>query len=62
MFGARKSPRYEQHKDDHIKVLSVTVLQNLFPSLALYASEKARLHKAGNLIPEFDLLIGTTAV
>jgi len=34
----------------------------IYNSLSLYAKEKARLRKAGNLIDDFDLLIGVTAV
>jgi tRNA(fMet)-specific endonuclease VapC len=30
--------------------------------LDTYATEKARLRKAGNVIDDFDLLIGSTAV
>ena len=34
----------------------------IFNSLDLYADEKSRLRKIGNIIDEFDLLIGVTAV
>ena len=34
----------------------------IYNSLSLYAKEKARLRKAGNLIDDFDLLIGVTSV
>ena len=40
---------------------SVTVLP-IYSSLNLYAKEKARLRKVGNLIDDFDLLIGVSAV
>jgi tRNA(fMet)-specific endonuclease VapC len=34
----------------------------IFNSLDLYAKEKARLRKIGNLIDDFDLLIGCSAI
>lgn len=34
----------------------------IFPALDIYAEEKARLRKSGNIIDDFDLLIGTTAI
>jgi tRNA(fMet)-specific endonuclease VapC len=40
---------------------NITILP-VFSSLTLYAREKARLRKAGNLIDDFDLLIGCSAI
>ncbi len=34
----------------------------IFNSLDIYAHEKARLRKAGNMLDDFDLLIGATAI
>ena len=34
----------------------------IYNSLDNYAIEKVKLQKKGNLIPDFDLLIGVTAV
>jgi tRNA(fMet)-specific endonuclease VapC len=62
LFGAHNSGKYEKHKDDHLKVLSVAKLLRIVESLDLYGKEKARLKSLGNLIPEFDLLIATSAV
>ena len=62
MFGAHNSGDHERHKDDHLKVLSVAALQGILTSLQLYGKEKARLKSIGRLIPEFDLLIATSAV
>lgn len=62
MFGARNSDNFEKHQNDHIKVLSVTTLKRVLDSLPTYGIEKARLRRAGNLIPELDLLIATTAL
>lgn len=62
LFGAHNSGQYEDRQEDHLKVLSVAVLQRILPSIDLFGKEKSRLRKAGTPIPEFDLLIGTTAV
>lgn len=40
---------------------AITVIP-IFNSLSVYANEKARLRKAGELIDDFDILIGTSAV
>lgn len=34
----------------------------IYNSLSLFAKEKVRLQRLGHLIPDFDLLIGTTAI
>jgi tRNA(fMet)-specific endonuclease VapC len=34
----------------------------IFSSLDIYATEKARLKKSGNILDDFDLLIGATAI
>lgn len=61
-FGAYKSTNFEKH------ILEVKKMEFLFEIIPIYGSinkygeEKARLQRSGNLIPDFDLLIGTTAV
>ena len=45
--------------DEFVNEISILPIYN---SLSLYAKEKARLRKEGNLIDDFDLLIGVTAV
>ncbi len=42
-------------------VASIKVVP-IYNSLDLYASEKARLKKDGNIIDDFDLLIGVSAI
>lgn len=61
-YGAWKSDRTAHHLKiidallDGVRVLPIS------PVLDAFAEEKARLSKAGNIIPDFDLLIGVTAV
>lgn len=45
--------------DEFSKAISVVPIYN---SLNIYANEKARLRKTGELIDDFDILIGTSAV
>lgn len=61
-FGAFKSANFEKH------ILEVKKMEFLFEIIPIYGSinkygeERVRLQKAGNVIPDFDLLIGTTAI
>jgi len=45
--------------DDFAKELAIVPI---FNSLGIYAKEKAKVRKSGNLIDDFDILIGATAV
>jgi len=61
-FGAECSEQTDENVqivDEFAKAISVVPICN---SLSTYATEKTRLTKAGNLIDDFDLLIGTTAI
>jgi tRNA(fMet)-specific endonuclease VapC len=61
-YGAQKSDRQQHHLNvietflDEVEVLPIDACIDHF------ASEKARLSKAGSLVDNFDLLIGATAV
>lgn len=61
-FGVKNS----QHPDKNQVVLddflSGVQILPIFNSLELYATEKARLRKTGQIIDDFDLLIGVTSV
>ena len=60
-YGAAKSGRPEQFNDvDYI--LQSFDLKPLLPSLRLYGENKAILEDKGQMIGEFDLLIGSCAV
>jgi tRNA(fMet)-specific endonuclease VapC len=61
-YGAECSDRvFENNKMVNEFANELTILP-IYNSLSLYAKEKSRLRKAGNLIDDFDLLIGVTAV
>lgn len=61
-FGAYKSAQFSKHIAEVVEVEELFGIIPIYNSYAKYAEEKVRLKKAGMLIPDFDLLIGTTAV
>jgi tRNA(fMet)-specific endonuclease VapC len=61
-YGAECSDKIAENMkmvDDFANEMTIVPIYN---SLSIYAKEKARLRKAGNLIDDFDILIGVTAV
>ena len=61
-YGAECSNKAAENMEminDFAKELTVIPIYN---SLDLYAKEKSKLRKAGNLIDDFDILIGVTAI
>lgn len=61
-FGIAKSDKPEKNTKVLLNFLTGVQVLPIFNSLDLYASEKARLQKAGTPIDDFDLLIGVTSV
>ncbi len=61
-FGVEKSEKPEKNKKALENFLTGVQILPIFHSLDLYAKEKARLQKAGNLVDDFDLLIGVTSI
>lgn len=62
IFGAENSINPDKnHKliNDLTDIISVLPIYNAIP---IYAKEKVRLRKQGNMISDFDLLIGSTAI
>ena len=60
-YGAAKSGRPEQFNDVSFILQSFELVPSL-PSLRLYGTNKADLENRGQMIGEFDLLIGSCAV
>lgn len=61
-YGIEKSEAKEKNKklvDDFIESISIIPI---ISSFNIYAKEKVRLRKTGDIIDEFDLLIGSTAI
>lgn len=62
VFGAENSINSaKNHKIIEEFSEQVTILP-IFDSIFRYGKEKAKLRKAGNMISDFDLLIGCTAI
>ena len=61
-FGVENSDKKEKNQKALDNFLTGVKIVPIFHSLDLYAKEKARLRKVGNLIDDFDLLIAATAI
>lgn len=61
-FGVANSQKKQQNRRALENFLAGIQIVPIFQALDTYATEKARLRKAGNVIDDFDLLIGSTAV
>lgn len=61
-FGVENSIQKEKNQKALDNFLTGVQIVPIFHALDTYASEKTRLRKLGEVIDEFDLLIGATAV
>ena len=61
-FGAAKSEHPVRNKIVIEELISKFNQIPIYKSLDIFAEEKARLQKTGNIVDDFDLLIGATAV
>lgn len=61
-YGAANSNFPEKNLLKVLELQQRFTVVPIFNSLDVYASEKARLRKSGNLLDDFDLLIGATAI
>lgn len=61
-FGAAKSEKPEKNKLVINKLANKFKQIPIFNSLDIFAVEKARLRNEGNIVDDFDLLIGSTAI
>jgi len=61
-YGAYKSSNFEKHIEEVDKVSQLFKVLPINNCYSKYAEERVKLEKAGLRIPDFDLLIGSTAV
>lgn len=61
-YGVEKSTHKEKNRKTLETFQSKFNVVPIFPSLDIYAKEKARLKTKGKILDEFDLLIGSTAI
>ncbi|HWF44326.1 MAG TPA: type II toxin-antitoxin system VapC family toxin [Candidatus Kapabacteria bacterium] len=60
-FGVEKSGKAKNRLVVETFISSIEI-QSILSSLDVFAREKARLRKLGQIIDDFDLLIGSTAI
>lgn len=61
-YGAEKSENFSKHSKEVERMEELFTVVPIYNSLDFFAKEKVRLQKQGNLIPDFDLLIGATSI
>lgn len=61
-YGAFKSNYFEKHIAEVMQVEELFTIVPIYDCLTLFGQEKARLNKQGMQIPDFDLLIGASAI
>ena len=61
-YGVECSAYYEKNKKALTDFLTGVRILPIFQTIDTFAIEKARLRKAGTLVDDFDLLIGSTSV
>lgn len=61
-YGAYFSKQFDKHIKEVENSKRLFQVVPIFDCLELFGKEKARLRREGNLIPDFDLLIGATAI
>jgi tRNA(fMet)-specific endonuclease VapC len=61
-YGAELSERVDENLRSVDEFSNKVGILPIFNSLDLYAKQKARLRKMGNMIDDFDLLIGCSAI
>jgi len=61
-FGAENSVKIKENLQTIDKFVSTIQILPIFNCIDFYAKEKARLKKSGQIIDDFDLLIGCSSV
>ena len=61
-YGAYNSSQFEKHIREVEKMKERFTVLPISGTVNMFSAEKTRLRKQGLLIPDFDLLIGCTAV
>lgn len=62
LYGAACSSKKEEHLAQVNEFVNLFVVLPIYPILPFFAESKAELRKQGQLIDDFDILIGVTAV
>ncbi|MBS3771955.1 MAG: type II toxin-antitoxin system VapC family toxin [Bacteroidales bacterium] len=62
IYGAENSDSIEKNLQTIEKFTDQIVILPIFNAIHIFGKEKARLRSKGNMISDFDLLIGATAI
>lgn len=62
LYGAYFSNNFDKHIQEVTKIEALFEVIPIYGCLPLFGKEKARLRQLGRLIPDFDLLIATSAI
>lgn len=62
IYGAENSSNPIRNLEIVEELSSIVPILPIFNGIRVYGREKARLRKSGNMISDFDLLIGCTAI
>ena len=61
-YGVQNSSFTEKNQSTINEFIADFAVILMYNSLNIYAQEKARLKRSGTIIPDFDILIGSTAI
>lgn len=61
-YGAEKSGNNAKHMKEVEQMEALFTVLPIYDSIPLYAQQKVSLQKQGVLIPDFDILIGSTSI
>ena len=61
-YGAKNSDNYSKHIKDIYAIKSLFGVIPIASVYDIFAEQKVKLKRSGMLIPDFDLLIGSTAI
>ena len=62
VFGADYSDNPEKNHEIIEKFIQRVTVIPIYDSIYIYGKEKARLRRSGNMISDFDLMIGCTSI
>lgn len=62
VYGAENSQNPKRHLEIITEFTEQMAVLPVYDAISIYGKQKAQLRKAGQLISDFDLLIGATAI
>ncbi len=62
LYGAANSQKIKENTEKVNELIENLQVISLEKAMAIYAVQKANLRRIGKLVPDFDILIGSTAI